>query len=263
MPDWSKRRVLILVRTYPVPAQKEVEVSCTAAVTADGQWLRLFPVPYRFLEEDRRFKKYQWIDVNVQRAKHDPRPESYKLDPDTIQIQGFVSSSDAWRERRRVLRPLVRPSMCAIRRTREEHGSPTLGLFKPAEIRRLIIEPVSPDWTPTELSYLRREDMFRTGPVTQLEKVPYEFRYEFRCSEPGCPGHTMMCTDWEMGQAYRRWRREYGKDWEAKFRNRFEHEIINRYDTHFYVGTIHRHPNNWIIVGLFYPPYEQRPELPF
>ena len=61
--EWSKHRVLIVVRTYPVPAQKGIEVSCTAAITADGNWMRLFPVPYRFLEEDRRFKKYQWIDV--------------------------------------------------------------------------------------------------------------------------------------------------------------------------------------------------------
>jgi hypothetical protein len=204
MPDWSKRRVLILVRTYPVPAQKEVEVSCTAAVTADGQWMRLFPVPYRFLVDDQRFNKYQWIDVDVQRAKHDPRPESYKLNPDTIQIRDSVPTSGAWRERRRILRPLMRPSMCAIQRELDEHGSPTLGIFKPALIKRLIIEPAdNPDWTPKELSYLRREDMFRASPTTQLEKIPYEFRYEFRCSDPRCLGHTMMCTDWEMGEAYR------------------------------------------------------------
>jgi hypothetical protein len=204
MLDWSRRRVLILVRTYPVPAQRDVEVSCTAALTAEGQWMRLFPVPYRFLDEDQRFKKYQWIDVDVQRAKNDPRPESHKLNPDSIEIKGSVPSSGGWRERRRLLRPLMRPSMCAIRREREENGSPTLGLFKPAEIKRLVIEAVSPAWTPQELLYLTREDMFRAGPATELEKVPYEFRYEFRCSDEGCPGHTMMCTDWEMGQAYRR-----------------------------------------------------------
>jgi len=63
-----------------------------------------------------------------------------------------------------------------------------------------------------------------------------------------------MCTDWEMGQAYRRWRRDYGADWERVFRQRFEAEMIDKFDTHFFVGTVHQHPNNWIIVGLFYPP---------
>jgi hypothetical protein len=42
--------------------------------------------------------------------------------------------------------------------------------------------------------------------------------------------------------------------WESKFRQRYEDEMINRYDTHFYVGTVHKFPASWIIVGLFYPP---------
>ena len=65
----------------------------------------------------------------------------------------------------------------------------------------------------------------------------------------------MLCTDWEMGQAYRAWRRQYGSaGWEAKFRQQFETEMIEKNDTHFFVGTIHQHPGSWIIVGLFYPP---------
>jgi hypothetical protein len=40
----------------------------------------------------------------------------------------------------------------------------------------------------------------------------------------------------------------------APFRERFERDMIDRYDTHFMVGTVHKHPKNWIIVGLFYPP---------
>ena len=68
MAELIKKRVLITVRTYPVPATKGVEVSCTAGVTHDGKWIRLFPLPYRLLEDERKFKKYQWIDVNVTRA---------------------------------------------------------------------------------------------------------------------------------------------------------------------------------------------------
>ncbi len=69
-----------------------------------------------------------------------------------------------------------------------------------------------------------------------------------------------MCTDWEMGQSYRSWRR-YGQEWEAKFRQRYERDMIERNDTSFYVGTVHQHPNRWIIVGLFYPPKPGGPDL--
>jgi hypothetical protein len=56
-----------------------------------------------------------------------------------------------------------------------------------------------------------------------------------------------------MVQSYRNFRKGYGDDWQNKFRQKYEHEMIKLYDTHFYVGTLHGHPSTWIIVGLFYP----------
>jgi len=64
----------------------------------------------------------------------------------------------------------------------------------------------------------------------------------------------MMCTDWEMGESYRRSRKRYGDKWEKSFRQKYETQMINDFETHFFVGTVHQYPNNWIIVGLFYPP---------
>lgn len=45
-----------------------------------------------------------------------------------------------------------------------------------------------------------------------------------------------------------------------------ETEMRDRFDTHFYVGTINQHPKEWIVVGLFYPlklvtPGAVQPEL--
>ena len=56
------------------------------------------------------------------------------------------------------------------------------------------------------------------------------------------------------------WRTQYGADWEAAFRSKFETDMIDKLDTHFFVGTIHQHPSRWIIVGLFYPP-KVKPDL--
>jgi hypothetical protein len=71
-----------------------------------------------------------------------------------------------------------------------------------------------------------------------------------------------MCTDWEMSQAYRQWRSEYGDGWEQKFRQRFETEMMKKNDTHFFVGTVAAHPQNWIIIGLFYPPHKPESAQP-
>src|SRR5439155_23970705 len=110
------KKVLIVVRTYPSPAKKGVEVSCTAGITEEGEWIRLFPVPYRFLEPDKRFKKYQTIEATVRKAPSDARPESHHIDVDSIRIIGDALPPGDWRERReRVLR-LKAPSLCALER---------------------------------------------------------------------------------------------------------------------------------------------------
>jgi hypothetical protein len=35
---------------------------------------------------------------------------------------------------------------------------------------------------------------------------------------------------------------------------KYEREKIERFDAHFYIGTIYKHANGWIIIGLFYSP---------
>ena len=243
-----------MVRTYPVPARKGVEVSCTAAITNTGEWLRLFPVPYRRLRANQKFSKYQWIELGVTRAT-DPRPESHQISQQTIKIESAVlSTASAWQARKDVIFPLKADSMCALRRQRDEHGSPTIGIFKPGAIKKLNIKQSAADWTKAEREIMSQGDSFESESPEGLEKIPFDFSYKFRCVEPTCRGHTMKCTDWEMSQAWRKWRTEYGDDWERPFRQRFEQEMRDKHDTHFYVGTINQHPKEWIIVGLFYPP---------
>jgi hypothetical protein len=256
MPDWTKKRALITVRTYPTPSAKSVEASCTAGVTDTGEWIRIFPIPYRLMAEANRFQKWHWVEAEAIKASNDSRPESFKVNPDSIVVGEYVGTKDGWQERRRLLQPLRRTSMCRIQQERDEHGGPTLGLFKPFQIKKLQITPAAQsNWTQDEKAILQQGgDLFQKAPEQLLEKIPLEFRYEFRCGDVDCKGHAMMCTDWEMLQAYRSWRREYGNNWEKKFRQRFEDEMINKNETHFFVGTLHQYPKNWIIVGLFYPP---------
>jgi hypothetical protein len=255
--EQETKRALIVVRTYPSPAKNGVEVSCTAAITDKGEWLRLFPVPYRFLDQDKRFRKYQWVEVGVTKAR-DHRPESFKLREDSIKIlTDPLPTSSEWQARKEIIFPLKAHSLCGLQRERAENGHPTLGIFRPKAIEKLIIKAETPSWTDYQQALLRQGHLWQRAPTHELEKVPFSFRYQFHCEEDGCTGHTMICTDWEIGEAWRRWSKDYGSDWEAKFRQRFETEMIEKYDTHFYVGTVHKHPGTWIIVGLFYPPKPQ------
>jgi hypothetical protein len=143
---------------------------------------------------------------------------------------------------------------------RDANGCPTLGLIKP-QIERLVIEPCSTEWTAKQLDALRQTSLFHKPPATELEEIPFDFSYEFRCRKLFCNGHKMICTDWEMGESCRQWRAKYDDNWEAAFRQRYETEMIEKFDTHFYVGNLHQRPNAWIVVGLFYPPHQQMGDL--
>ena len=260
--EWVKKRILITVRTYPTPSAKGIEVSCTAGITEDGQWIRLFPIPFRFLTVDQRFKKYQLIEAEVTKSKSDPRVESYKVNIDTIKIiNDVIGTNNDWQARKLEVFRLKKRSLCDLQTERNLNQTPTLGLFKPSRIKRLIIEPTAIEWTPEELAKLRQYPMFGKLPKEELKKVPYTFKYEFECEGDGCNSHTLSCTDWEMGASYHSWLAKYGPDWENQFRATFETEMIEKNDTHFYVGTVHQHPDAWIIVGLFYPPKTIQPSL--
>lgn len=257
----EKKRVFIVVKTYPSPAKNGVEVSCTAGITDTNEWIRLFPITYRYLTSDKRFRKYQWIEVKVIKAS-DPRPESYKLDIDSIRIEPEpVSTTNYWQARKHLVFQLKSPSLCSLKRERDKNGSPTLGIFRPKIIEQLIIKPDDESWSDNQLEILRQKSLLESDPEVELQKIPYTFQYKFRCEDEACTGHTMICTDWEMGESWRKWKRDYGNDWESKFRQRYEKDMIEKNDTHFYVGTIHQHPHTWIIIGLFYPPHQKQPDL--
>lgn len=253
MAIYHTKKVLITVKTYPLPSKKTIEASCTAGVTEDGKWIRLFPLPFRYLEYTKQFKKYQWIEASVTKAS-DPRPESYKVVLDSIRLVGKrLQTSRNWQVRKDIILPLAAPSLCHLQRTRAETEI-TLGIFKPKIIRELIIDQEEyPDWTEGELAILSQQSMFDGKLVKPLEKIPLKFIYNFFCNDPQCKGHRLSITDWELGEAYRKWRRQYGNRWENYFRQRFEYEVIYSFDTYFYVGTTRAYPNAWIIVGLFYP----------
>jgi hypothetical protein len=252
------KRALIVARTYPVPASPGIESSCTAAITDRGEWLRIFPVPWRLLAQDQRFRKYQWVDLIVTKARDDYRVESYHLKPDGISIVSALGTEKGWRARKNIVLPLQSHCLCCLTKLRDQQQYPTLGIIRPESILKLRLIPDTPNWTDAQLAMLRQQNFFVEAPREELKKLPLKFCYQFRCPESDCNGHTLMCTDWEMGQSYRKWRTEYGEQGcERAFRQKYESEMIHKTDTHFFVGTVASHPNRWIIIGLFYPPRQQ------
>jgi hypothetical protein len=259
-----KARILILCKTYPSPSAAHMETSCVAGLDADGNLIRLYPVPFRLITEDQQFSKWQWIEAFIEKTSNDHRPESHKIGVDTIQPCEIIPASKGWNLRRAILEKLpVYESFAALEQARLECNV-TLGLLRPSRITALDIKKASSEsWTDEELEKLQRlqiqPGLFEQDDVKsslkRLEKVPYDFHYCYECTA-GANSETNRhkIVDWEASQLYRKLRRAHGAaGWEEPFRHKLEVELPSR-DLMLLMGTIHRFPHQWLIISLIYPP---------
>jgi len=154
-------RILILAKTYPSPSAQYVETSCVAGITEDGLMRRLFPVPFRMIEEGRQFKKWQWIHVRVEKATRDHRPESHKLYIDTITCGDVIDTKKGWASRWMWLdRIPTFSSVDALLASGRQGNGLSIALLRPKRLLGLEISKArNPDWTEEEKEKLMREQM--------------------------------------------------------------------------------------------------------
>jgi hypothetical protein len=252
----DKLKVLVTVKTYPVPSRGYTELVCTAGIRSDGGFIRLYPINYRYRPYWEWFKKYQWIGVEVDKNPNDPRPESYMpVSGAKIRTLGEpLSTKNNWDERKKIVLVEKIHTMCELEEKPQTECS--LGIIRPKEVKDLIIKEVEPKWNPRQQKILDQQELF--GPKKKpLEKIPFRFSYKFTCEEPGCRGHKKIITDWEVGRLFLRMRDQHQSENVAvdKVKEKFLDDICHPdRDTHFFVGTVHpRKYKSWIIIGTFYP----------
>lgn len=265
-----RERILILCKTYPSPSAKYSETSCVAGMTEDGRLLRLYPIPFRLISDEHQFRKWQWITARVRRPKEDHRPESRRVDVETLQLGDIMPTSDGWRQRRQWLEKLpVFDTFDSLEAERQTESGQTLGLLRPSRLVSLDITPVkNAEWTGDEKEKLlrlqRQGDLFNETErdLRLLKKLPYDFHYRYVCNAPeGEVEYRHKITDWEVGALYWNVRRKYGsRNWEAPFRAKIEQDLPAK-DLLFLMGTMHRFPDQWLTVSLLYPPKRSDEEV--
>lgn len=261
----ERLKVLITVKTYPIPSAKHDELVCTAGVREDGSFVRLYPINFRELPFSQQYKKYQWIEVDaLKHAGRDARKESYRPDCSTIRLLGEpISSSGNWSKRARFALAKKSASMEDLY-DQQARDRTSLGVFRPRRIHDLIYKPDDPEWKASFRAALAQARLWDDRKRTKQppRKVPFKFQYRFECKDSRCKrNHCMMIEDWEVGALY--WKlidRGCTSDEAARaVRDKFLNELCGAdRDTHFFVGTILAHPKTWVVIGVFWP----RKELP-
>ncbi len=116
--DFRTERIFLTVKAYPTISKKHREASCMAGFTAAGNWIRLYPVPFRDLADDQKFPKYSWIEASVKKS-NDFRQESHSVDYASIRALEHVPTDNNWSRRNTLVLPKVVPASHAFREDRD------------------------------------------------------------------------------------------------------------------------------------------------
>ena len=254
MAESITKNILIIVKAPPNPSKKYQETNCCAGIDLDsGQLVRLYPIPFRLLDNSKQFPKYSIIKVSCQKPLRDKRIESYKIDQDSIQIITTLDTKNNWDKRKQIVLPAISSSFCDIFKNIELNKS--LGIFKPKNVE-FSFKKVSLR-EQTKLKAFYRQLWLFDKQLKPIEKIPFLFYYTFKCcNQPNCEGHTLLIHDWEITEAYRSWRFRYLKESILldKIKEKWLDICSSKKDVYFFVGNIWRRPKQFMILGVFYPP---------
>lgn len=263
-------KVLISVKTYPTLSGKYDELVCTAGFLEDGTWIRIYPVPFRKLNYQNRYHKWQWIELDLVKNKSDFRPESYRpanIDKEIV-ILDKVDTSNNWAQRKEISLKKVYANLSElIAEAKTEKIKTSLAVVKPKQIIDFICEPCEREWPKKKLDAIyanqAQGSLFDTEDTKEVfkvvKKLPYKFSYKFTTNDDIV--RTIMIEDWELGALYWNCLKDAKGNEEIaceKVREKYLDYMCSKRDLYFFMGTTFKFhnisPNPFLITGAFYPP---------
>lgn len=273
----ATRRVFITVKTYPTLSKKYDELVCTAGILDDGSWVRIYPLPFRKLDFENRYKKYQWMELPLVKNESDPRPESFKItDISKVQLIGEpVGTKQGWAERKQIIfgKNEIHSDLATLI-AKANNNELSIAIFKPTELLEFVVEKTEREWDQDSLENLKAKanqfSLFQSEDEVRKEflivdKLPYKFSYRFKDSAG--KESTLMIEDWEIGALY--WnclKQSEGNEDEAisRVRRKYLEEFSSK-EIFLFLGTTRQFhgwaKNPFVIIGVFYPPASQQDSL--
>jgi hypothetical protein len=265
---WQRKRILIWGKTRPELSKKYREVVCTGGVFQDSKKLvRIYPIPLRFIDEDHVFSKYQWIEADVTKSLSDPRPESYKISYESIEVKEKINTSNTgWKERAKWIldKQNIFRSVEDIQVQQNSYKT-SLGLIKPLNVTDVYVEKHDEQkqeefWSNYKEALRQMElpiDPESGKGIRPIAPPDFKYKAKFRCNDDSClKDHKFSILDWELDALYSKLRQGGDTKFEAsqKVVEKIKNEVCSSdKDLYFFIGNISTHPHIFTIVGLWYP----------
>lgn len=232
---------MVIVKAAPQATEGHGETVCCAGIDVHGRWLRLYPVSFRTLQEGQKFGRWDRITFKWRQPKDDRRPESRRVDHDSIRIVGELKKF----ERQRFLGGMIVTNL-----EREHAAGRSLALLKAKILEFMIEKKPDPDLqSETErFEALRaQKDLFNTKPIIPYQPCPYQFKYRYQMDDGVREG---TCQDWEIEATFFRWSKRYGEERALADMQRVFGEEYPQKGTLLAMGTHSRWPERWLINGV-------------
>jgi hypothetical protein len=250
-----RMRVLITVKAAPNPSATYGETVCVAALRLDLDspgWVRLYPINFRDLESEVKFKKYDIVSITARPNRTDQRVESWRPDIASLRKEDWLPG---WIRRRPYVEPYIVDSMCAVfQAVRDDPPAKSLALVRPKEVLDVIVEP-HPGWTLDEKAkidaYVNQIDMFGAD-RTPLEAPRFKGWYRYRCHDRRCNTHRQGILDWEFVALQRKLPGGSNEMAEA-LRQKFLDICGPDRNVAFYVGNQAKRQQVFSVLGVYYP----------
>jgi hypothetical protein len=244
-----REKLLVLAKACPEISQKYESLICVAGITDNGEWRRIYPIPWRtfWSTSPNNFSKKQWIEYELVNEKpSDHRPESRKIKPNTIK---FLRKEDY-----KKIELMLSDKITTIEKLELKGAkSASLGAIKPEIIEDFF--PISNKQYQKSITKGAQQDLFGESAV-KIEIPEYKYKYRFRDDLDGRV-HNILCEDWEVGELYRhcenyRKKGKYKDETEVhkKVKEKMLDIVKNR--AYFIVGSHYRF-STYMIVGVIYP----------
>lgn len=169
--------------------------------------MRVYPVPFRRLDETEQYRKFDWVECDLTRNTSDPRPETYRpSEMRQLVPVAHMDAADNWRERRRLLlgRARVYTNLATLIADAKANVA-SLAVFKPTTIRDFIWEAEDREWDEAKLTEMRnrtaQSELFAEETWRETFKVspkqPYSFSY--RSADDTGTSSELQVLDWKAG----------------------------------------------------------------
>ena len=276
----TKTKVLITVKTYPNISSKYDELVCTAGFLEDGSMIRIYPVPFRKLDYESQYSKYQWVEMDLIKNTSDFRPESFTFTDrlfTEIRPLDSINTDNNWQARKDIVlkNGYYDDLTQLIEEARDKTICKSLAVFKPTEILDFTVEKVSEEYKQDKIDKILADraqlKLFQQNNINSenlfeiVKKLPYNVSYKFKDSKGRIS--KLMIEDWEIGQLYWNCLRTTGneKSAVAKVTQKYKDTFLRENDLYFFLGTTKLHHytgrNPFLIIGVFYPKYESQMKL--